>query len=172
MTRIHAADDSMTILRARMRVIPIVSVVIGSLAPLLPIVASWPMLPPLGLLMLLGWRLLRPELWPLWIGLPLGLLDDLISGNPIGAAMLVWTLILIALDFADGRYLWRDYWFEWLIASGAISFYILASMLISAIIDGGSAAVWPLLPQLAMAILLVPLVLRLCARLDAWRLDL
>ena len=60
---------------------PILSVMTGSmLVSILPVIAITPSLPPLGLLMLLGWRLLRPDLWPLWIAAPLGLFDDVLSG--------------------------------------------------------------------------------------------
>ncbi len=58
----------------RMRLVPIVTVMLASALPLmLPLVASSPVLPPLGLLFFLSWQLLRTEMWPVWIGLPLGL---------------------------------------------------------------------------------------------------
>ncbi len=41
---------------------------LGSLAPLLPIIAAGPVLPPFGFMMLLAWRMVRPGLLPLWIG--------------------------------------------------------------------------------------------------------
>jgi len=72
----------------RMRMVPVASVMIASALPLmLPMVASSPVLPPLGLLFFLCWQLLRIEMWPVWIGLPLGLWDDLFSGAPIGSAI-------------------------------------------------------------------------------------
>jgi hypothetical protein len=72
----------------RMRIVPIASVMFASALPLmLPLIANSPVLPPLGLLFFLCWQLLRAEMWPVWIGLPLGLWDDLFSGAPIGTAM-------------------------------------------------------------------------------------
>ncbi|MBC7987599.1 MAG: rod shape-determining protein MreD [Sphingomonadaceae bacterium] len=171
MSKLRGADESLAPLRFRMRAIPVSSVAIGSLAPLLPLIAAWPLLPPLGLLMLLGWRFVRPETWPLWIGLPLGLFDDLLSGNPLGSAVFLWTAILVALDIFDNRFIWRDYWFDWLMATAAIAFYIVFSMLASSLADRGDPALAPLAPQLAASVLTFPLVLRLCARLDRWRLD-
>lgn len=171
MSKLRGAEESLAPLRFRMRAIPIGTVVIGSLAPLLPAIATWPFMPPLGLVMLLGWRFLRPEIWPLWIGLPLGLFDDLLSGNPIGSAVFLWTAILIALDMFDNRFIWRDYWFDWLMATAGIAFYITGSMLASSFADGGSPSLDPLAPQLAASIFVFPLALRLCARLDRWRLD-
>lgn len=171
MSKLRGADESLAPLRFRMRAIPIASVVVGSFAPLAPLIASWPMLPPLGLLMLLGWRFLRPEIWPLWSGLPLGLLDDFLSGNPVGSAMFLWTAILIALDMFDNRFIWRDYWFDWLMATAAITSGIIFAMLASSLVGGGDASLAPLAPQIAASVLIFPLVLRLCARLDRWRLD-
>src|SRR3546814_1079935 len=81
-----------------MRIVPIASVMFASALPLmLPLIANSPVLPPLGLLFFLCWQLLRAEMWPVWIGLPLGLWDDLFSGAPIGTAVALWTLASIAI---------------------------------------------------------------------------
>src|SRR3546814_13084177 len=66
---------------------PIIMVILGSVVTILPMIAVTTSLPPFGLLLLLAWRLLRPELWPLWIAVPLGLFDDIMSGQPLGSAM-------------------------------------------------------------------------------------
>ncbi len=171
MSRLHSADANISAIRARLSLIPSVSVVAASLVSLLPLVAQSPMMPPLALMIFLGWRLLRPEIWPLWAGLPFGLFDDLLSGNPIGSGMLLWTGILIILDLAENRTIWRDYWIDWLLATAALTSYIFITMALSAF-TGGGWVLNPILPQIGISILLVPLVFRLCARLDAWRLAL
>lgn len=171
MTKLRAADEELTP-AFRMRAVPVLSVVIGSFASALPLIASWPLLPPIGLVLLIAWRLLRPELWPLWIGLPLGLLDDLVSGNPLGTAMMLWTLILIAADLGENQLVWRDYWLDWVLATAAIASYIVLAMFATSLTGGGSPAFAPLLPQLVASAFAFPLALRLCARLDRWRLDL
>ncbi len=49
--------------RWRMQIVPIATVMIASALPLmLPLVASSPVLPPLGLLFFLSWQLLRTEM--------------------------------------------------------------------------------------------------------------
>lgn len=169
MSRLHAADENIALVRAQLSLIPAGSVIAGSLIYLVPLVAQAPLLPPFALMIFLAWRFLRPEIWPVWAGLPFGLLDDLLTGNPIGSGMLSWTIILLALDFAENRAMWRDYWIDWLAATGALTFYIMASMVLNALTDGGWL-LWPLIPQLAAAILLFPLMLRLCAGLDKRRL--
>lgn len=129
------------------------SIVLGSLVTLLPLVASVPFLPPFGLMMWLGWRMLRPDAMRVWAPVPLGFFDDLVSGQPLGSAMLLWTLCGVMLDVIDTRLVWRDFWQDWLIASGAISFCLIAGRLVAA----------PLAAHVDMAILLFPIVSRLCA---------
>ena len=106
----------------RLRLIPVLATVIGSATALLPIVTETPWLPPFGLLMALGWRLLRPEMWPAWVAFPLGLVDDLMTGAPLGSAASLWTIAFLSIDIADSRPMWRDYWLDWWIAGAAILF--------------------------------------------------
>jgi len=106
-------------------------VVLGSMLTLLPMVATFPFMPPFGLLMLLAWRLHKVEALKVWAPLPLGLFDDLLSGQPLGSAMTFWTLCFIAIDVLDTRLVWRDYWQDWLIASGAIGFCLIAGRIVA-----------------------------------------
>ena len=48
------------------RALPALSVMAASLGTIWPFIANVPVLPPLGLLMLLGWRLRRPDVFPIW----------------------------------------------------------------------------------------------------------
>lgn len=156
----------------RMRGTPIATVMLGSLLPsMVPAIALSPAVPPLGLMMLIGWRLLRPELWPLWIGLPLGFFDDIVTGHPVGSAMCLWTLALVAIDSVSVRLIWRDYWQDWLIASVAIIGVMAMSWLFMNIGPGaGGGPLTRQMPQMLLTILTYPLIARLCARLDRWRL--
>ncbi|MBC2778126.1 rod shape-determining protein MreD [Parasphingopyxis marina] len=171
MSRIVAADENLALVRAQLALIPAASVLFGSLLNLVPLVTQAPILPPMALMIFLGWRFLRPEIWPIWAGLPFGLFDDLLSGNLIGSGMLLWTVILIALDLAENRAMWRDYWIDWVVATAALIFYIIAAMALNSFAYGGWGLL-PLLPQIVATILLFPIVLRLCARLDRRRLTL
>lgn len=157
-------------LSLKARVVPIASTLAGSLAPLLmPLVAQMPTVPPFGLLTLLAWRLLRPGYWAVWAPLPLGFFDDLVSGQPIGSAMLSWTIAFMAIDLSERSLLWRDYLQDWFVAAAAIAGCMVLGFLF-ALTAGGQAPILSIMPQLAASILLFPAVARLCARLDAWRL--
>lgn len=157
-------------LGAKARVVPIVSVMFGSLLPLLvPVIAEAPILPPFGLLVLLAWRLLRPGLLTAWAPLPLGFFDDLASGQPVGSAMLSWTIAFMAIELSERSLLWRDYLQDWLVATAAIAGCIGAAYLF-ALFAGGAAPILSIVPQALASILVFPATARLCARLDVWRL--
>lgn len=164
-------EAELRLIPLRARIVPIASTIIGSLISALPVVASAPVLPPLGLLVALGWRLLRPELWQAWIALPLGLIDDLITGQPPGSAMTLWTLAFLLLDAVDHHLLWRDYWFDWALGIMAILGCIVGGWWMTAFVaHAAPAAFHTIAPQILVSIFLFPIVVRLCAILDRWRL--
>lgn len=156
-------------IETRALLVPLISTLLGSATALVPTVALSPAWPPLGLLMLLAWRLLRPEMWAAWIGLPLGLADDLLTGQTLGTGMVTWTACLLVADLVEVRLLWRDYWQEWLLAAIAITLAILGAWAI-ACWTGGAAPVRLVWPQILTSILCFPIIGRLCAVLDRWRL--
>lgn len=149
------------------RLIPALTIMIGSLVTIMPIIASIGLMPPFGLLMLLGWRLQRPESLPIWAPLPLGLFDDLVSGQPTGSAMLLWTLCFLAIDLVDQRLVWRDFWQDWLLASGAIAFCLMAGRFFASPLGAHVDTV--LLGQILVSALLYPLIARLCAWIEKVR---
>ncbi|MFW2829060.1 rod shape-determining protein MreD [Sphingomonas sp. ID0503] len=153
----------------RVAAVPVATTILGSATSLLPVVTSWAMLPPFGLLMLLGWRLLRPEIWQAWVALPLGLADDILTGRPIGTGMALWTMVLLAIDYSDTRLLWRNHWQEWGIVAVAVLF-VTAGDVVLGWMSGADSSLRAVLPACLAGILLFPSILRLCARLDRWRL--
>ncbi|PZU06027.1 MAG: rod shape-determining protein MreD [Sphingobium sp.] len=155
--------------RFRLRGTPVLTVLIGSALTALPLVAQSPVMPPLGLLTLLSWRLLRPELWRAWIGVPLGLVDDMLSGQPLGSAMFLWTVTLIGIDAIEHRMVWRGYRQDWLIATLAVIFCLSGGLFFARVAGGGSVRFALIVPQMIWTILLFPFVVRQCARIDRWR---
>ena len=153
----------------RLQLIPLATTLLGSCVSLLPFITSAPILPPFGLLMALGWRLLRPELWAAWMALPLGLGDDLITGAPPGTAMTLWTIAFLVIDLIDSRPMWRDHWLDWWIATGAILWCAVGGWAIGWFVAGGGLP-WALIAPTLIAIVAFPPVARLCAVLDRWRL--
>lgn len=148
---------------------PWITIMAGSVIPAWLSIASAPILPPLGYLMLLAWRQLRPGLLPLWAGLPLGLFDDLFSGQPFGSGVLLWSLSMIVLDAIETRFPWRNSLIEWAMAAAFIVAYAFLCVF-TANLTGGAAALAVTGPQIAVGILFYPLVGRLVAAFDRFRL--
>ena len=159
------------ILSAKAKAVPIATTMVASMLPLMvPVIAEAPILPPLGLLVMLAWRLLRPGLWAPWAPLPLGLFDDLASGQPLGSAMLAWTIAFLAIEISERTLVWRDYWQDWFTAALTITGCIVAGY-VFALSAGGAAPIYSIVPQILSSVLAFPAVARLCARLDIWRLQ-
>jgi rod shape-determining protein MreD len=149
--------------------LPFATILLGSLTPVLPLIAAGPVMPPLGYLMFVAWRLVRPGLLPLWVGLPLGAFDDLFSGQPFGSAILLWSLTMLGLEVVEARFPWRGFWQDW--AAGAV--LIAGYLSLSAMFAGPGIDLLriPLIaPQLVLSILLFPVIARLAAMFDRVRL--
>jgi rod shape-determining protein MreD len=133
------------------------------------VIAPAPVLPPLGFLLMLAWRLLRPGLLPPWAGLPLGLFDDLYSGQPLGSGVLLFSLAMIIVELIEMRFPWRNFWLDWLTATGLIVPYLVLAALLSGaqitLVQLGVIA-----PQLLLSIVLFPIIARVVAMLDRIRL--
>ncbi|MGB3711215.1 MAG: rod shape-determining protein MreD [Erythrobacter sp.] len=150
--------------------VPYLSIMLGSILPVLFLADVMPLVPPLGYLMLLGWRMMRPGVLPLWIGLPLGAFDDLFSGQPFGSAILLWSLTMIGIEALETRFPWRGFWQDWFTAGLVTIVYMLVAMVVS-----GAELTLPLLaaalPQVLLAILLYPVITRVVSGLDRFRLS-
>jgi rod shape-determining protein MreD len=149
--------------------LPWATVMLGSLSPWLPVISPAPVLPPFGFMLLLTWRLLRPGLFPLWTGLPLGLFDDLYSGQPVGSGILLFSLMLLTIEIVELRFPWRGFLLDWLTASVALVVYLSAAALLS----GAELTLVQLnviVPQLLLCVVLFPILARMVALFDRLRL--
>ncbi|NML94306.1 rod shape-determining protein MreD [Novosphingobium olei] len=149
--------------------LPWLAIMLAAMASFSPIIASAPVLPPLSFMMLLGWRMLRPTLLPVWAGLPLGAWDDLFSGQPFGSGIVLFSGAMLAMEAIDARFLWRGFAQDWLAGAALLAAYLLLSAGFA-----GLAAGYPLPmtigPQLLLAVVLFPPVTRIVAVIDRLRL--
>jgi rod shape-determining protein MreD len=169
-SRIAASRADVRLHHARRRYVPIVTTILACLLALLPIVVSSPLIPDFAFMVLIAWRLLRPELWTATTALPLGLFNDLVAGHPLGQSMALWTITFLAFDMMDSRLVWRDYLIDWLAASLAILFYTLGGWYIGRLM-GSQIDFLIMLPQIGLSILAFPVVARIVLALDRWRLS-
>jgi rod shape-determining protein MreD len=142
---------------------------LATLLPSYALVASAPVLPPFAFLVFISWRQLRPGLLPVWAGLPLGIFDDLYSGQPFGSAVLLFSAAAIALDVIETRLPWRNFLTEWLVAIGLIILYIAIGLAL-ANLGGAHTPLRVTWPQIVISILAYPLVGRFVALADRLRL--
>ena len=149
--------------------IPAASVVAMSALALLPIVAERGGWPNFGFLMLIAWRLLRADAWPAWWAAPLGLVNDLLTGAPIGLSMSLWTAVMLGMDLVDRRTQWRDYWIEWAVATLLIVAAEAAEWKVAAW-SGAPVPFTHMLPSIVISVLAFPLFAFIASRLDRWRL--
>ena len=151
------------------RGVPWASVMVLSLMPFAPLFVSAPIMPPLAFMALLAWRMLRPGMLPVWAGAPLGAFDDLYSGQPFGSAVLLWSLAMVTMELVDIRLRWRGFVQDWALAGALIAAYLVLATLVSNM-AGGAAPLRAIVPQIALALIVHPLVTRLVAALDRLRL--
>lgn len=149
--------------------VPYASIMLASFLPAIFLATVMPIFPPLGFVMLIAWRVMRPGLLPLWVGVPLGAFDDLFSGQPFGSAILLWSLTMIALEILESRIPWRGFWQDWFVASLAIIGYVLLAILISGA-DLTPFLMFAAVPQIVFSVLFYPVLARMVARLDRYRL--
>jgi rod shape-determining protein MreD len=169
MSKIAGSNTEVAIRDLRRRYVPLVSTVFAMLMSLLPIVMQSLWIPNIGFLILISWRLMRPEIWSAQVALGLGLAADLISGAPLGQSMLLWTLVFLGVDYADSLLGVRDYWLDWMLAAAAILFHSAGVWYIAHLM-GAKVSIWLMVPQLGLSILAYPLAARIVLRLDRWRL--
>ena len=153
----------------RRRYVPIASTILACLVNVLPIIVSTPIIPDFAFLVLLAWRLLRPEMWSVTTAIPLGFLNDLLAGHPLGQSAALWTATFLIMDVIDSRVDWRDYWMDWMLAAIFILGYTFGDWAIGRWM-GSTAEFGILWPQIGASILLYPVVARIVLVLDRWRL--
>ena len=170
MSRIAGSEAEVAIRDLRRRYVPLVStlaaILLGAVLPLLP-ASLW--VPNFGFLMLITWRLVRPEIWPAQAALGFGLAADLVCGTPLGQSMLLWTLVFLALDSLDSWLGVRDYWLDWAAAAAALLFHGVGVWYI-ALLMGSDTSFWIMVPQYVLGVLFYPVAARLVLALDRWRL--
>lgn len=149
--------------------VPYLTIMLGSLLPVLLVADLMPLSPPFGFLLLLGWRMVRPGLMPLWAGAPLGAFDDLVSGQPFGSAILLWSLAMITIEMIETRFPWRGFWQDWFTAGVMSVVYWLVALLASGA-SLTSDMITAALPQGLLSVLFYPIVARAVAGLDRFRL--
>lgn len=148
----QATPAALTMLLMLPSVLPIEAPRIGEITPMLTLMAVF------------YWSVYRPELLPPWVAFVIGLLQDLISGGPVGMTALV--LVLVATYVATQRrvFLSRSFMVGW----GGFALIALAvaagSWAVASVYFGAVMRPAPLLLQAFATVLLYPAMVWLLAR--------
>ena len=149
--------------------LPAATVVAASLLAALPIVSTSGWYPDFGYLVFISWRLLRADPWPAWWAAPLGFVNDLFTGYPVGFSIALWSATMLALDLIDRRTQWRDYWMEWIVAAVLITIDEWLQWRVAKL-AGAAGPFTQLVPPLVISVCVFPAFAWIVWRIDAWRL--
>ena len=149
--------------------VPAATVIASSLLAALPIVSTLGWYPDFGYLVFIGWRLLRADPWPAWWAAPLGFVNDLFTGYPLGFSIAFWSATMLALDLIDRRTMWRDYWIEWIVASVLIATDEWLQWRVAKMLDA-APMLYRMLPVVLISVFIFPAVAWIVSRIDSWRL--
>lgn len=149
--------------------VPAATVLGGTLLSTLPIIAESGWFPDFGFLVLIAWRLLRSDIWPSWWAAPLGFVNDIVTGDPVGLSVTMWTFSMLALDLLDRRTIWRDYWIEWALAALLILLNEVAQWQVAGWM-GAPVPFSAIIPPLLISVAAFPIAAWFVMRFDRWRL--
>ncbi|MEP7316073.1 MAG: rod shape-determining protein MreD [Sphingomicrobium sp.] len=149
--------------------VPAASVIAACSLSLLPIVSSSGWWPNTGLLILIAWRMLRADAWPSWWAAPMGFVNDLLMGTPLGLSVSLWTAIMLIMDLVDRRTQWRGYVIEWGVACLLIALAGWVEWQVAAL-NGAPVPLAQVAPAVIVEMLAFPIAAWLVARIDRRRL--
>src|SRR3546814_4423692 len=98
-----------------------------------------------------------------WAGLPLGIVADILTGQPVGVSATVWPLALLALAIIEPRFPLRDQRMDWALAAAAIILGKLIAYKLLALVNLPLPFA-PVLTGMICTVLFFPIL----ARLAAW----
>jgi len=114
--------------------------------------------PFLSLIAVYYWCIFKPGLMPVSLVFLLGLLQDILSGGPLGMTALLFILVRIFVIRQGRRFLEREFLFNWLGFIMVSLAFGLATWVIASLYLKEMQNIWNVLGQSIMTIALFPLV--------------
>lgn len=130
-----------------------------------PLFASVPVLPHLGLLGVFVWASFQPGLMPPWLAFVLGVAADLLFGLPLGVNATLLPAVALVVRLVDAKFGHHRYGLDWQLAAAAVVLFELAQWQLLAF-AGTRGPFAPLLAQAATTILAYPAVVLLFAQIQ------
>jgi rod shape-determining protein MreD len=134
---------------------------------LAPLPLPLPAMPNLALMAVLAWAVLQPALMPLWVAFGVGLLADLLFGQPLGVNATLFAVAAASMRLFDAMLLERSHVLDWLAVGLLLLVCSLATGPLMAL-AGQPVPVLPLLWQVLTGLITWPLLLRACVAVQRW----
>ncbi len=128
-----------------------------------PLMAPAPIFPQLGILAIFVWSTFQPGLMPAWAAFLLGLVADLLFGQPMGVNATLFALAAVFVRVFEARFGRHAHGFDWAVASATIIGFELLTWQFMAL-SGKPVPLAPLGWQVLTSIAAYPAVVWLCGR--------
>ncbi len=128
----------------------------------LPLVVPVPVFPQLALIGIFVWTTFQPGLMPPWVAFLVGLVADLLFGQPLGINATLFAAAAAFVRLFEARYGHHAHGFDWgMAALLVVAFELLTWQLMA--LAGVPVPLLPLGWQVVTSVVAYPLVVALCA---------
>ena len=142
--------------------VPASTVISLLLVMTMPLLVPVPVFPQLGLLGIFVWATFQPGMMPPWAAFVLGMIADVLFGQPIGVNATLFAATAAFVRLFEARYGHHGHYFDW----GVASLVIIVFAALTVQLMGLAGHPVPLLPmawQVATSIIAYPAVVHVCA---------
>jgi len=152
------------------RLVPFLFVLFAAFLMTIPLFVELPILPHFALLAVYVWVVFQPWMMPAWLGLPIGMITDILTGMPLGANATLMPIMILLLNSTHNRLGPRSYSLDWLILLPVSFLYIL---LLAKLLDftGTTVSLPVLLVQVVSTTLTYPAMAWACVRVQRHWVD-
>lgn len=136
--------------------LPFLSVFFLMIFIFLPLPFFANLVPHLTLIGVYYWSVFRPELMPISLIFVIGVLQDILSGGPLGMTALLLILVGLLVTLQGRKFLERDFMFNWLIFSFVSVSYGLSAWILASLYHKMPSAMLESLGQVILTIAIFP----------------
>ncbi len=147
------------------RTVPFLFVLTAGVAMTIPLTETLPLVPHFAFLAVYVWVQFQPSLLPAWLGFPLGLAVDLLTGMPLGVNAALLPALALILRHIPPNMRPRHYLFDWLLVLPFAMLYLVLAMHLAGF-AGVVTPFGPLVLQAALTAIAYPVIAWACARVQ------
>ncbi|MFA7439362.1 MAG: rod shape-determining protein MreD [Sphingomonadaceae bacterium] len=147
------------------KAIPAAIVFLAMAVMALPLPLAVGAMPHFAFLFVIIWAILQPRLMPVWVAFLLGVVFDLLSGQPLGQSSLLFAGAVATVRLAEDRFEGHSLAVDWLFTALVVLVAQLLSWQITSFF-GATTALWPFLLQALTTIFAYPLAVAIAARVQ------